>query len=70
MRYSKQKWFCQMCGVEQFSALAVALWGGRVCSKKCWHEFKWREVLCIMGKEYTPDTREYDVNGDPVRLPP
>lgn len=69
MLYSKQKWFCQICGIEQFSALASALWGGRVCSRKCWHELEWRRVCSILGQEYTPDTRTYDEDGNPVRIP-
>lgn len=53
--YSKQKWFCNCCGKEQFSELPNVFgrnW--RVCSSECLEEINHRETLSIMGKIYIP----------------
>jgi hypothetical protein len=56
MNYSNQKWFCNCCGKEMFSALTNAIGGKylgyRVCSKECLKEIRWRDTLCIMNVEY------------------
>jgi hypothetical protein len=64
VHYSAQKWFCQVCGVEQHEPIANASYHARVCGKKCWHEWEWRRVLSVLGKEYYPDNRPYDADGD------
>lgn len=66
MLFSKQKWFCQICGQEQSKTIG-APYEARVCSKKCWHEWERRKTLSIMGQEYCPDPRAYDAEGNPVR---
>jgi hypothetical protein len=56
MLFSPQKWFCTVCGKEQFSQLTGNKFVGAVtCSPACYREFKWRETLAILGKEYYPD---------------
>ena len=67
-RFSKQQYFCNICGKEMFVNCCEMLGGGRtvnwrVCSIKCIREAQWRETLSIMGKEYYPDPRQYDENG-------
>jgi hypothetical protein len=55
MFYSKQKTFCNICGKEMFVEIASSgSFNGRFCSIECCREFKWRETLSIMGKEYSP----------------
>lgn len=51
--YSKQSWFCNCCGEEQFSELPLIIGAKeKVCSMNCLKEFQWRETLSIMGKDY------------------
>jgi hypothetical protein len=53
--YSKQKVFCNSCGVEMFIELSDVIgreW--RVCSVDCLKEMKWRHYLSGMGKKYKP----------------
>lgn len=53
MIFSKQKWFCNICGQEQFSEIKNNNHlGAMLCSAKCVEEFKWRRCLSILGKEY------------------
>jgi len=57
MLFSKQKWFCNVCGVEQFSYLNPNRYvGAMLCSPACSQEFEWRRTLAILGKEYYPRT--------------
>ncbi len=51
--YSKQKCFCNACGIEMFEKLPHIIgkkW--KVCSSNCLKEMNWRETLSIMGEEY------------------
>lgn len=59
MLFSKQKWFCQICGQEQNKVIGPP-WDARVCSQKCWREWEWRKTLSIMGSDYTPDPQKHD----------
>lgn len=67
--YSKQKWFCNNCGKEQFSEMSKALgreW--KCCSMECVKVLDYRETLSIMGKEYVPlihTSKRKDVKIDP-----
>lgn len=57
--FSKQKWFCNICGKEQFSVLPSNKYvGAMTCSTECVREFRWRETLSILGKEYYPKPPE------------
>ena len=63
MNYSKQKLYCNLCGKEMFVAIAqIGNFDGRFCSIECLREFKWRETLSIMGKDYYPDPRIFEDN--------
>lgn len=56
--YSKQKLFCNCCGIEMFVEYhGIKIMGSKfkVCSRVCLREISWRETLSIMGKEYYPD---------------
>jgi len=60
--YSKQKLFCNCCGIEMFVEYhGVNVMGSKfkVCSRVCLREIRWRETLSIMGKEYCPDPEPY-----------
>jgi hypothetical protein len=58
--FSKQKWFCNICGKEQFSEMPSNKYtGAMLCSMPCIHEFRWRQTLSIMGKEYYSDPKPY-----------
>ena len=51
--YSKQKWFCNNCGKEQFSEIPKSLGSThKCCSMDCVREINWKETLSILGKEY------------------
>lgn len=51
--YSKQKWFCNNCGQEQFSEIPRSLGSThKCCSMDCVKEMSWKETLSILGKEY------------------
>ena len=59
MLYSKQRWFCNICGKEQFSELHGNRYtGAMLCSPKCNKEFHWRRSLSILGKEYHPNPED------------
>ncbi len=51
----KQKAFCRTCGKEMLTDFK--LYDGAVCDRNCHEELEWRKVLCMMGKEYYPDTK-------------
>lgn len=58
--FSKQKWFCNICGQEQFSVINANQYvGAMLCSMECNREFRWRQTLSIMGKDYKPDPEPY-----------
>lgn len=61
--FSKQKIFCNCCGLEMLIEYSKVLGGSflgyKVCSAKCVREIRWRETLSIMGKEYYPDPDPY-----------
>ena len=53
MIYSKQKIFCNACGIEILSEFPKII--GRqfkVCSMKCLKEIEWRNTLSIINQEY------------------
>ena len=55
MIFSKQHWFCNICGQEQCSPIKSNTYlGAMICSSECSEEFEWRRVLSIMGKDYYP----------------
>ncbi len=54
MFYSKQKFFCNICGKEMLVCFS-APYAARFCGRACYKEFNWRTTLSIMGKEYYPD---------------
>ena len=55
MLFSKQVVYCNACGKEMFIAISGSgTFGGRFCSTECNNEFKWKETLSTMGKEYYP----------------
>lgn len=55
MMFSKQRWFCNACGKEQNSVISANRWlGAMLCGTECIEEFKWRQTISIMGKEYYP----------------
>lgn len=67
MLFSNQEWFCTSCGIKQNSPMT----GGtlrcvgrewKCCSIKCHREVEWKRTLSILGKEYTPDTRNDEDN--------
>lgn len=66
MIYSKQKIFCNCCGLEMFEEIPRVMggqyFGFKICSKKCAKEMRWRETLSIMNKEYYPDPSPYKEN--------
>lgn len=79
MIFSPQKWFCNCCGTEMFTAPCNALIAGhgrsyRVCSVECSREMQWRDTLSIMGKEYYPKEELNDgavrrlVRGEELRI--
>jgi len=46
-----------------FVAIAqLGNFNGRFCSIECLREFKWRETLSIMEKDYYPDPRVFEDN--------
>jgi len=51
--FSKQKWFCNACGKEQYSVPFPpgAIGGGKYtcCSRECADEMNWRYTLAVMG---------------------
>ncbi len=51
--YSKQKIFCNACGIEMFQEIP-AVYGKnfKVCSAECNLEMNWRYTLSIMNQEY------------------
>jgi len=56
---SKQKTFCNTCGIELFVDIAqIGRFDGRFCSMECLKEFEWRKTLSILGKEYLPRKKE------------
>jgi len=56
MMFSKQKWFCNICGQEQLSEIKSNTYlGAMLCSAKCIKEFNWRRCLSILGKDYYPE---------------
>ena len=52
---SKQKWFCNNCGKEQFTTMVGA---NQVCSEECSHEIKLKRACSILGEEYTAEILE------------
>jgi len=57
--YSKQKVFCNSCGVEMLTELPDVIGRElRVCSMDCLREMKWRQYLSNIGKEYKPRMTE------------
>lgn len=63
MMWSHQTFYCRACGLKMFTTIG-ADYSAQVCSKECWSEFKWRETLSIMGKQYYP--RKVENNDDNV----
>jgi len=59
--FSLQKLFCNTCGKEMLIKIADS-YNGRFCSQECCNEFKWRETLSILGKEYYPKGDKNSVN--------
>jgi len=62
MMYSKQKIFCNACGVEMFKEIPRVIGGYsgfKVCSQACIREMRWREALSILGNEYRPDPESH-----------
>lgn len=63
MLFSKQKWFCANCGIEQNTPMISGTVGcvgpeWKCCSIECYREIEWRRTLSILGKEYRPDPRK------------
>ena len=56
--FSKQPWYCCVCGLAVERAATDSYWNQAVCGKECWEEKKRREYLSIMGKEYRPTERK------------
>jgi len=56
MYFSKQKGFCQICGIEFESEWAGIGRDrrnkGRLCSDDCYDKWWWKFCLSIRGKEY------------------
>lgn len=60
MLFSNQKWFCNVCGVEQNSPIDANKWlGAMCCGPACSREFGWRQTLSNLGKDYYPDPEPY-----------
>ncbi len=56
--YSKQKWFCNNCGKEQFSEFPLIIGAKeKCCSMNCLREWNWRLTLSTLGKEYYPQDK-------------
>ncbi len=66
--YSNQKVFCNICGKEIEGKLcgSSSILGKncKVCSVECLEEYKWRDVLSLLGKEYRPRASKPDNGGD------
>lgn len=58
--YSKQEWYCSVCGKREDRKLAGAGFHNLACSVECWREHEWRKTLSIMGKDYYADPRKHD----------
>jgi hypothetical protein len=60
--YSSQKVFCNACGKEIEGELcgssSVLGKNCKVCSVECLEEYKWREILSLLGKKYRPRVPE------------
>lgn len=62
--YSKQKWYCNNCGIEQYSVPHKATLADKhysTCSFDCSKEMTWKNTLSIMGQEYYPQPKEKQV---------
>jgi hypothetical protein len=57
--FSKQKLFCNICGKEIEEEYNQIIGRNcRVCSEECLDEFRWRDTLSMLGKEYRPRNKE------------
>ena len=53
MKWTPQKWYCNNCGKEMFSSPAHGHGREfRTCSRDCYEEIQWKQILSMMGKEY------------------
>ena len=53
--FSKQKLFCNICGKEVEEEYDKIIGRNcKVCSTECLEEFRWRDTLSMLGKEYRP----------------
>ena len=55
--FSYMKTYCSICrgdmdGMKRYGKEA------HCCSKECFDEWKWRETLAIMGRQYKPKPKE------------
>jgi hypothetical protein len=69
--WSKQIFYCNCCGKEMFcganNVMGSNFLGWKVCSIGCVREIRWKETLSLLGKEYYPDPRKFDENGNEIK---
>lgn len=58
--WSEQDLYCSICGRDFKAEMPRLLGHIPVCGRICFDEYKWREVLSIMGHTYAPDPKRAD----------